>query len=332
MTAVRERPRAGRPRAIPLALATTLALMGVAFTGGSARAAQPAGGPPSVCRRVAVPAANGHPARTAEVCAPWRARDRWAGASPPVETTVFRPDPAQPAVVAYAAWINSATTDLALYPGYEGPGPTALPRGPEMVPPSARARLLAAFNAGFYEHDAAGGFYVNHTLYYPMIDGLATVVRFSDGRVDVVRWTGGPHPPPDVVMARQNLPLLVNAGRPTPLSADNAAWGLTLGGVPAVWRSALGIDAHGNLIYAAAPAQTSATLAAVMVRLHCVRAMELDINPEWPIFVTYGGPGAASPLLAVDNPNQIPTRFLTVTTKDFFAVYVSRRPGEPEPW
>ncbi len=329
---MREHSRAGRPRANRLVLAGALALVGAGLAGPSARAAQPAPGPPPVCRRVAVPAANGHPARTAEVCAPWRARDTWAGASAPVETTVFRPDPAQPAVVAYAAWIDSASTDLALYPGYEGPGPTPLSRGPEMVPPSGRGRLLATFNAGFYEHDAAAGFYVNHTLYYPMLDGLATVERFTDGRVDVVRWTKGPRPPANVVMARQNLPLLVNASRPTPLSADNAAWGLTLGGVPAAWRSALGIDAHGDLVYAAAPDQTSATLAALMVRLHCVRAMELDINPEWPIFVTYGGPGAASPLLAVDNPNQVPTRFLTVTTKDFFAVYVSRRPGEPQPW
>ncbi len=331
MTVTAERTRAERRRAAPLAVAAA-AVVAAALGAPRAGAAHAAGGPLPVCRRVAVAASDGHPARTAEVCAPWRPRDTWAGASAPVETTVFRPDPSQPAVVAYAAWIRTDSTDLALYLGYEGPGPTAQPRGPEMVPPSGRGRLLATFNAGFYEHDAAGGFYVNHTLYYPMLDGLATVERFVNGRVDVVRWTGGPRPPGNVVMARQNLPLLVNAGRPTPLSADNAAWGLTLGGVPAVWRSALGIDANGNLIYAAAPAQTSSTLAAVMVRLHCVRAMELDINPEWPIFVTYGGPGAASPLLAVDNPNQIPTRFLTVTTKDFFAVYASRRPGEPQPW
>jgi hypothetical protein len=60
---------------------------------------------------------------------------------------------------------------LALYPGYEEPGPSALPRGPEMVPPSAYPRLLATFNSGFYEKDAPEGFYVNHTLYFPMVKG-----------------------------------------------------------------------------------------------------------------------------------------------------------------
>ena len=133
-------------------------------------------------------------------------------------------------------------------------------------------------------------------------------------------------------MARQNLPLLVNAGRPTPLSANNALWGLTLGGVPAVWRTALGVDAKGNLIYLAAPAQTSSSLAAIFVQLHAVRAMELDINPEWPIFVSYGGPGAAGASLDVPNPNQVASRFLYSSTKDFFAVFATRRPGEAQPW
>lgn len=264
-------------------------------------------------------------------CAPWRRRDPWSTGNS-IYTNAFAVGASQPGVVAYAAWIQSATTDLALYPGYEGPGATTLPRGPEEVPPSARGRLLATFNAGFYETDARAGFYVQHTLYFPMIRGLATVVRYANGRVDVVSWHGGARPGPSVVMARQNLPLLVSNGRASPLSAKNTAWGLTLHGVAAVWRTALGVDAGGNLIYVAAPNQTSASLARLLVQMHVVRAMQLDINPEWPIFVTYGAPGAVGATLFVPNPNQIPGRFLYPSTKDFFAVYASRRPGEAQPW
>ncbi|HQU00719.1 MAG TPA: hypothetical protein PLG60_09470 [Acidimicrobiales bacterium] len=238
----------------------------------------------------------------------------------------------QPGVVAYAAWIRTSSSDLALYPGYQGPGPTSLSRGPEEVPLNARSRLLATFNAGFYESDARAGFYTNRTLYYPMLAGLATVLRYRDGRVDVVTWHGGARPPANVLMARQNLSLLVDRSRPTPASALNARWGLTLHGAPAVWRTALGVDAAGNLIYAAAANQTSASLASLMVSLHAVRAMELDINPEWPIFVTYGGPGALGATLFVPNPNQIPNRFLYPSTKDFFAVFASAHPGEAQPW
>jgi len=271
-------------------------------------------------------------------CSLWAPRDTWAGApvygarDAVVYTAHFAYDPATPTQFAYAAWMRSSAVDLALYPGYEGPGPTPLPRGPMEVPPVGRPRLLATFNSGFYEKDGAAGFYVDHLLYHPMIRGLATVVRYRDGTINVLAWTGGARPGAGVVMARQNLAPLVSGGRPTARTADNALWGVTLGGVPAVWRTALGVTARGDLVYAAAPNQTSATLARIMVLLHCVRAMQLDINPEWPIFVTYAGPGAAGPALFVPNPHQIPGRFLYSSTKDFFAIFLSRQPGEAQPW
>ncbi len=286
------------------------------------------GGPAPVCAST-VPSSS--PARSRALCSPWHRLDPWSRVAT-VFATSFHPPSSAAGVVAYATWMRTSTSILALYPGYLGPGATPLSRGPEMVPPPARARLLATFNSGFYEADGPAGFYVHHTLYFPMIKGLATVVRFTSGVVDVRSWTGGPRPGSNVVMARQNLPLLVARSRPTALAANNAAWGLTLHGVAAVWRTALGVDAAGNLVYAAASDQTSASLAALMVELHCVRAMELDINPEWPIFVAYGGPGAAGASLVVPNPNQIAGRFLYPSTKDFFALFQSTRPGEPQPW
>ncbi len=296
-------------------------------------APSPPGPPGAVCwRRAPLSSGTGPVVVAPEICRAWRPLDRWSGHSPSLYTVTFGSNRGQPPTTAYATWMRSATTDLALYPGYLGPGPTNLARGPECVPPGGRSRLLATFNAGFYESDVRAGFYVNHTLYYPMVDGEATVVRYTNGRVNVIDWGGGPRPGANIVMARQNLPLLVSGGVPTARAADNALWGLTLYGAPAVWRSALGVDARGNLIYVAADGQTSSSLAALLVQLHVVRAMELDINPEWPIFVSYGGAGAQNPSLIVPNPNQIPTRFLTISTKDFFALYLSSHSGEPQPW
>jgi hypothetical protein len=299
--------------AIALALASPLLSLGAP----SAGAAHAYSVPTPIC--------------VASRCTPWVRADAWS-AAPSVYLAHFRPFASQPGVVAYASWMRTATTQIALYLGYKGPGDTTLARGPEMVPTQARSRLLATFNSGFYEADHAGGFYVNHTLYFPMVPGEATLVRYTNGKVDVMAWGAGARPGANVLMARQNLTLLVNDSRPTPLAATNSAWGLTLHGAAAVWRTALGVDAAGNLIYAAAPAQTSWSLARVMVELGCVRAMELDINPEWPIFVTYGAPGAASPTLDVPNPNQIPGRFLYVSTKDFFALYSASAPGAAQPW
>jgi hypothetical protein len=262
----------------------------------------------------------------------WVPVERWASGPPAVFLTTFRPDRADPSTTAYAAWFRSSHTQLALYPGYQGPGPSTLPRGPEMVPWTARRRLLATFNSGFYEADSAGGFYVHRELFHPMIRGLATVVQYRDGRVDVLRWDGGARPGANIVVARQNLPLFVDRGRANRSLDVSERWGLTLHGAPAVWRTALAVDRSGNLIYLAAANQTAPSLAKLLIRVGAVRGMQLDINPEWPILVTYAGPGAAAPRLFVPNPNQVPTRFLYSSTKDFFAIYTRHGAPVTTPW
>ena len=262
----------------------------------------------------------------------WTARDSWSPGAASVLTTTWRPFASEPSVVAYGSWMRSSSTLLGLFPGYKGPGTTALDRGPEQVPIAGRTGLLATFNSGFYEADAAAGFYTNGTLYFPMQAGAATVVQYTDGTVDVVNWTGGATPPPNVIMARQNLSMLVQGSQPTAATANGSAWGITLGGVPAVWRTGLGIDARGNVIYVAAAQQTAASLAQILIQAGAVRAMQLDINPAWPIFVTYGGAGAADPMLNVPNPQQTANRFLFSSTKDFFALF-QRVPGVvQQPW
>jgi hypothetical protein len=258
----------------------------------------------------------------------WRNPEPWAGQPAAVLVTTVPTDSAGD--TASIAWFRSSRTQVALYPGVKNPETTAYPRGPESVPSLARTNLVATFNSGFYLKDARGGFFANQTLYAPMIRGLATVVGYRDGHIDIVRWTAARRPGPDVVMARQNLPLLVSGGRVTPGVNVSEAWGPTLGGAPAVWRSAIGIDGNGNLLYVAAPHQTAPSLAQILVHAGAVRGMELDINPAWPILATFGLPNAGKPSLFVPNPNQTATRFLSPNTKDFFAVYL-RTTIEPLP-
>jgi len=250
----------------------------------------------------------------------WRNPERWTGQPPAVLVTTVPTDSAGDA--ASIAWFRTSRTQVALYPGIKNPGSTPFPRGPEAVPTTGRPNLVATFNAGFYLKDAPGGFFAHGTLYAPMIRGLATVVGYRDGRIDIIRWSAGRRPGPGIVMARQNLSLLVAGGRVAPGVNVSTTWGITLGGVPAVWRSALGIDRNGNLFYVAAPNQTAPSLARILVHAGAVRAMELDINPAWPILTTFGLPNAREPSLFVPNPNQVATRFLSPNTKDFFAVYL----------
>jgi hypothetical protein len=84
----------------------------------------------------------------------------------------------------------------------------------------------------------------------------------------------------------------------------------------------VGIDRHGNLIYAAANNMTVSSLAALLKRAGAVRAMELDINTYWTSFIHYrypGARGAANLLASMDRSSQ---RYLTPDDRDFFGVYI----------
>ena len=256
----------------------------------------------------------------------WRPASFKVDGSAPVLATSFRPDPSNPSVVAYVAWIDHTRTSIALYPGYSDP-PTASPRGSAEIPSGERWRLLATFNGGFKWKSAAAGFVVNGHADEPLLRGLGTLVAYADGHVDIVSW----HGPPTLrrlVLARQNLPLIVNHGRANPNIAEPWLWGATLGGVPLVWRSAIGIDRHGNLIYAAASDQSAASLASLMIHVGAVRAIELDINPEWMSFNAYARRGGRDAAQVVPNSQQSAYRWLTPDSRDFFAIY-TRAGGSP---
>jgi len=68
------------------------------------------------------------------------------------------------------------------------------------------------------------------------------------------------------------------------------------------------------------------TLARILQRAGAVRAMQFDINPEWPTFITYGHHGGLVPDKIVPNVMQPATRYLVPDDRDFFAVY-RRLPG-----
>ncbi len=239
--------------------------------------------------------------------------------APPVLVTSFRPDPSYPRVLAGVAWIDRTRTSLQLYPGRYEPANSG--NTPAEVPPARRGRLVATFNSGFRLEDDHGGFVAFGHSYAPLHAGQATIVGYRDGRTALGDWTGGAVPGAQVQFARQNLPLIVEGGRLNPSLSDGALWGLTVGNAVRVWRSGLGIDARGDLIYAAADLQTAQSLARILQRAGAVRAMELDINYDWTTFNFYGGWNASEPQKLVPGMSRPATRYLSPDDRDFFAVY-----------
>lgn len=244
---------------------------------------------------------------------------------PPMLVTTFRTEVDYPRIVAYVAWFDHTRTSLAWYPGRYEP-PAAPVRGPMMVPHDQRWRLLATFNGGFTHIDGNNGSAVNGMTNEPLQDGLATLLEYRSGRVDVRTWHGGPNPPADVAFARQSLPLILVNGKLSPKLNYGTEWGYTLGNAVRVWRTGVGIDRRGNVIYAAANNQTVFTLARILQRAGAVRAMEFDINPEWPTLITYRHHDGLIPTKVVPNVMQPSTRYLVPDDRDFVAVY-RRVPG-----
>jgi hypothetical protein len=255
----------------------------------------------------------------------WRRTGPLVDGAPPVLVTTFRTEVAYPRIVAYVGWFDHTRTALAWYPGRYEP-PNAPVRGPMMVPDSQRWRLLATFNGGFTYSDGWNGSSINGRIYEPLKVGLATLIGYRDGRVDIRTWTGGPAPGPQIAFARQSLPLIIDNGRLNPALNDSSQWGFSLGNAVRVWRTGVGIDRRGYLIYAAADDQTVITLARILQRAGAVRAMQFDINPEWPSLITYTHRGGLGPTKIVPNVQQAATRYLVPDDRDFFAVYI-RLPG-----
>ena len=122
---------------------------------------------------------------------------------------------------------------------------------------------------------------------------------------------------------RQNLQLLVKDAVLNPHVNDLAAWGSTLGGVSAPARSALGEDASGNLLFAASMRALPADLGIALLHVGAVRAMELDINPEWVQLESAPHPGGTL-VAGVPNQRRPGNQYSTGWTRDFVTVLAAR--------
>lgn len=185
-------------------------------------------------------------------------------------------------------------------------------------------RVIAAFNGGFRLNVGAGGFESFGRVAAPLQDGLGSIVTYADGHTDIGSWhrevpaSGGA-----VVSVRQNLQLLIDHGQAAANTDCRTCWGATLGGVDDPARAALGVTGDGSLVWAAGEHLTVAQLAQALLGAHVVRAVELDINPEWVAGYLYdhqGKAGAPQPVPALAGQQGIPGQFLTPWSRDFFAV------------
>jgi hypothetical protein len=192
------------------------------------------------------------------------------------------------------AWMDTSRLRFALYAGTTQPAGSWPNDG--SVPRALWGALVAAMNSGFRLNQSMGGWYLDGVTAVPIRTGAASLVIYRDGSATVGAWGRDVAYVPSVVAVRQNLSMLVEDGVPTAAAGSphpKQVWGPPFHDNVLTWRSALGVDGAGHLIYVAGPGLDPKTLAAAMVAAGTRRAMELDINPLWENFDTFTGTGAA---------------------------------------
>jgi hypothetical protein len=244
---------------------------------------------------------------------------------PSLYVVQFRADDVYTSQLTSAVWCDPTMLRVRLVPGAREPG-GAWPV-PSSIVDDARRTIVAAFNGGFRFKDAHGGFFFGGNEAVPLQNGAASIVIAKNGRINIGMWGRDMSMNPDVDAVLQNLTLLVDGGQIDPAIGhnDTRAWGATLKGRIAVARSGIGVTADGALIYVAGPALTAKSLAESLQRAGAVRAMTLDINPEWVTFNLFEHPDPADPTVVTGvklypEMQRSADRYLDTESRDFFTI------------
>jgi len=285
--------------------------------------------PPAAAKSVATPRPSDVPVPDGVSPLPnegvWQGVGPTFGGAPAMYATQVRPDSVHTSLLDGLVWIDPKLARFAVHPGLQEPGGSW--STPPQVPPAERLALLAAFNGGFRMQDARGGFYLEGKTNHDLRVGAASLVITKDGVATVGQWGRDVMMSPDVVAVRQNLDLIVDGGQPVPGLDDNSngKFGATLGNKVLVWRSAVCVDAAGGVIYGYGDGLGALSLAQLMTRAGCQRAMELDINPSWTTFNFYGAatpgdPASVSGSKLLPDQHKSGNRYLSNDSRDFVAV------------
>lgn len=239
--------------------------------------------------------------------------------------TFIRPDPARPFAYVTLIQLDMKELRIGAVAGTQQPaGVIGIP-GPGKIPSGIVSgnRLVAAFNGGFQYRDGAYGMIVGNTTYLPLKKDLATLVSYTNGKLDLIDYQnqniGG-----KIDFVRQNCPMLVAGGQIATYSDVNRRlWGRTPTTSIYTWRSGLGITKNGNLIYAVGNNLIPDSLALAMKMGGAINAMQLDINPYWVRFNIFDlqGSGTYSVSTLMKGIYDGSHAFLNGYQKDFFYIY-----------
>lgn len=241
--------------------------------------------------------------------------------------TFIRPDKDRSFAIVTIVQIDKSVMDLGIVAGIKQPGGPVGKPGPGMVPKDiiSSGNLVAAFDGGFQYKDGEYGMIVGDKTYLPLKNDLGTLVGYKDGSIKIVNYQGGSLGD-NIAFVRQNCPILIENGDVSAADPRNKTlWGRLAAGTVDIftWRSALGINKDGNIIFAVGNNLTPTTLAYAMKSAGAVNAIQLDINPIWVRFNLFEptGAGKYSSTTLTKDLHDGSKEYLNGYEKDFFYVY-----------
>ena len=259
---------------------------------------------------------------------------------PLVYKTFYRPSVDFPNAVVYMMVIDMSMTSIRYYVGSQEP---AASKGNSEVEQDVRSKILAVTNAMWMQrHSKGAGAIFRGKVLYPMINGMASLIVYKDGSIDVREWT--PDIPAELVQdARQLRHLIVKDGmvvqavlRKGRLEDSEIGLGFLLGGGGRdldgkhAWfvahRSAFGIRKDGNLVFAIGHHIGSKDVAKALVLAGCERGLHGDANPDNIVANLYirdiFGNMVRKVKLSPEQANYTLNRYDDSYSKDFFAFFL----------
>lgn len=259
---------------------------------------------------------------------------------PIIYKTFYRPSVDFPNAVVYMMVIDMNLTFMRYYVGSQEP---AASKGNSEVENDLRSKILAVTNAMWMQrHSKGAGAIFRGRPVYSMIDGMASLIVYKDGSVDVREWTED-IPTPLIQDARQLSYLIVKDGmvvqsvmRRGRVEDSEIGLGFLLGGGGKdqdgkhFWyvahRSAFGVRKDGNLVFAIGHHIGSKDLAKALVLAGCDRGMHADANPDNIVANLYirdtFGNMVRKAKLSPEQANYTLNRYDDSYTKDFFGFFL----------
>jgi hypothetical protein len=222
-------------------------------------------------------------------------------ARPVMAKTVVHPDAKRSFAAVAVVAIDLRRAHLSLVAGTQEPFSITVPSEHRhgLIPKEALGELVAAFNGGFKAVHGHYGMMLDGETFLAPRDIACTVAlkKPADNgatptpAIKIGTWSALKSEESTMQGYRQTPPCLVEDGKVNEaLDAGeyNRNWGATVSGETVIRRSAIGVDATGNLLfYGLGEAVTAQALAHAMKAIGATGAAQLDVNYSYPRFLLY---------------------------------------------